>query len=244
MKQIQGVLKKIAATLRTKLGTTDASANEFKGVIGSLEEIAAAISGTGAYSEGGTALGALEKINAAIENSEAIGAGGSNEIPAELIDGTITDIVIPDGVESVRLYGMYALNHVKSVTLPDSLKTIGSNAFYGLGNANGGVKFDLIANGVTEIDGFSNASNIKKIVLPSVTKIKASCFNGCTSVGYVYIGPNCTNIGSAAFGGVPITCKVECGFAEGAVSGFPDSAGWAGDPASLDITYNVASPTE
>ena len=67
---------------------------------------------------------------------------------------------------------------------------------------------------------------------------------GCgTPLQYIYLGSNCTFIDSGAFGGVSINCKVECGFAEGAVSGFPANAGFAGNPADLDITYNVPAPT-
>lgn len=91
---------------------------------------------------------------------------------------------------------------------------------------------------------FAGCTSLASIKLPSAVSIGGSAFGGCTALKYVYIGPNCTSIASGAFGGVPITCKVECGFAEGAVSGFPANAGFAGSVANLDITYNVAEPSE
>ena len=179
------------------------------------------------------------------------GGGGGAEMLAKVIDRTVEDIVIPDGVTKVGEYAFYNCVKAKSIIIPDSVKEFADNSFSYLGSSNGGVKFPVIANGAETIGGTSNsgnvfggASNVNKIVLPKAKKIKAAAFSGCTSVEYIYIGADCTSIGSGAFGGVPITCKVECGFASGAVSGFPASGGWAGDPSSLDITYNVAEPSE
>lgn len=91
---------------------------------------------------------------------------------------------------------------------------------------------------------FVGCSSLKSISLPKVTSIGSTAF-AATGLEYVYIGPDCTTINPGAFGNVPVaTCKVECGFAEGAVSGFPSSAGWNGNLADLDITYNVPIPRQ
>lgn len=179
------------------------------------------------------------------------GGGGGAEMLAKVIDRTVEDIVIPDGVTNVGEYAFYNCVKAKSITIPDSVKEFADNSFSMLGISNGGVKFPVIANGAETIGGTSNsgnvfggALNVNKIVLPKAKKIRAAAFSGCTSVAYIYIGADCTSIGGGAFGGVPITCKVECGFAEGAVSGFPANAGFAGSISNLDITYNVSEPTQ
>ena len=88
---------------------------------------------------------------------------------------------------------------------------------------------------------FSGSTGLKRVVLPKIQFVDG--FGGCQSIEYIYLGSDVRDVTNNAFGGVPITCKVECGFAEGAVSGFPANGGWAGDVAELDITYNVPAPT-
>lgn len=46
-------------------------------------------------------------------------------------DNTITDIVIPEGVETISAYAFANLTALKSVTLPSTLTTISFGAFYG-----------------------------------------------------------------------------------------------------------------
>ena len=186
--------------------------------------------------------------------AKATGGGGGGEYEemfAKVIDRTVEDLVIPDGVKKVASYAFSDCRKVKSVVIPDSVKEFEDNSFSMLGANNGGVKFPVVANGVETIGGiasgvnvFGGATYVSKIVLPKAKTIRAGAFSGCTNTEYIYIGAACTSIGSGAFGGVPVTCKVEVGFAEGAVSGFPSSGGWAGNPAGLDITYNVAEPSE
>lgn len=184
--------------------------------------------------------------------AKATGGGGGGEYEemfVKTIDRTLEDIVIPDGVKTIGKHVFFGCASAKSVTIPDSVEFIGDGAFGGIGERNGGVKYPVIANGVKTIEytstgAFGGNINMNKLILPSIVSIGANIFGGCVSLTYVYLGPNCTSIDSGAFGGVPITCKVECGFAEGAVSGFPNNAGFAGNPALLDITYNVAEPSE
>ena len=186
--------------------------------------------------------------------TKATGGGGGGgeyeEMFVKLIDRTLEDIVIPDGVTTIGRNAFFGCLFAKSVTIPDSVEFIADGAFGGVGATNGGVKLSVIANGVKTIEStgingaFGGNINMNKLILPSIVSIGADTFGGCVSLTYIYLGPNCTLIESGAFGGVPITCKVECGFAEGAVSGFPNNAGFAGNPALLDIKYNVAEPTQ
>lgn len=171
----------------------------------------------------------------------------------KLLARTIEDVVIPDGITNIPLLKFSSCSKVKSISIPDSVTIIEGGAFSGASRENGGVMFPLVANSVEEVrtltidamvsGAFSGVDKINKLILPAIKTIADSAFSGCMGLEYIYLGPNCTSIGSSAFGGVSINCKVECGFAEGAISGFPNNAGFAGNPASLDITYNVPAPT-
>jgi hypothetical protein len=64
-------------------------------------------------------------------------------------------------------------------------------------------------------------------------------FQGDQYLKHVYIGKDCTSIGSACFGssgGASTGLIIDCGFAEGAVSGAPWGA------ANATINYNVPDP--
>lgn len=96
-----------------------------------------------------------------------------------IIDGSITELVIPEGVTSIGNYAFYQCTNLVSVTLPSTLKTIGQYAFYG-------------------------CSSLTSITLPSgLTSIGVNAFYGCSSLGSVDVPASCTSIGSGAFGNTP-----------------------------------------
>ena len=191
------------------------------------------------------------------------GGGGGDPEPVVIsryiqphkLTGTLSINTDLEEISEDQLTGFTLVTDIK---IPDSVKIIGGNGLGGLGSGNGGVKFDFIANSLEHAvsrqrelspgyyitDGsVAGAPNIKRLVIPSIKTLGDNAFSGCTGLQYIYLGSNCTAIGRYAFGGCPITCKVECGFAEGAVEGFPANSGFAGNPASLDVTYNVPEPT-
>ncbi len=49
-------------------------------------------------------------------------------------DDTITDIIIPEGVERIGMYAFANLTALRSITLPSTLKSISNGAFYGCTN--------------------------------------------------------------------------------------------------------------
>ena len=177
----------------------------------------------------------------------------------------VSSLYVPDSVTEIGQGGFYSLgyNYVGRFALhAKKVVSIGNGAFsnaYGLnsitlesckaigeGAFSGCTSVTSVSLPVCESIGNAGLSQCQmtSIKLPEIKTIGDGAFGGCTQLGYIYLGANCTSIGQYAFGGAPITCKVECGFSEGAIEGFPAYGGWAGDVSNLDITYDVAEPSE
>ena len=87
----------------------------------------------------------------------------------------VTDLVIPDGVNEIKLMAFASCDSIKSVTIPDSVTTIGVCAFYGCGS-------------------------LTSVTIPdSVTTIGDYAFRECSSLASVTIGDSVTEIGYAVF---------------------------------------------
>ena len=87
----------------------------------------------------------------------------------------VTDLTIPDSVTSIGSYAFYGCDSPTSVTIPDSVTTIGSSAF-------------------------SGCDSLTSVTIPdSVTTIGSSAFYGCDSLTSVTIGDSVTTIGNSAF---------------------------------------------
>ena len=87
--------------------------------------------------------------------------------------------------------------NIKSITLPDTVKTIGCNAFRDCYAS----KIN-ISDSVTSIEssGFKNCDSLTSVTIPnSVTNIGSSAFNECSSITSVTIGNSVTSIGKWAF---------------------------------------------
>ena len=89
---------------------------------------------------------------------------------------------------------------IKSVTIPDSVTSIGQEAFVGCT----GLTSVTIGNGVTSIGdyAFNDCGGLTSITIPdSVTSIGRSAFKGCTGLTSITIPNNVTSIGTEAFRG-------------------------------------------
>lgn len=139
--------------------------------------------------------------------------------------GTTANVVIPDTINGITVTGIgnnVFMNNdtIRSVTMPDTVTSIGDMAFYdsSVGDVflSSGLKtiginafsrcFDLawinIPEGVTEIcDGtFHLCESLRDVTLPEgITSIGSSAFYGCSVLKEIELPDGLTSIGSAAF---------------------------------------------
>ena len=86
----------------------------------------------------------------------------------------------------------------KNTTIPNSVTSIGSGAFYGCS----GLTSITIPNSVTSIEGgaFEHCTGLASITIPnSVTSIGSAAFAGCSSLTSITIPNSVTSIGDGAF---------------------------------------------
>ena len=94
--------------------------------------------------------------------------------------------------------GFEFVEQLVSVTIPNSVTSIGDRAFYACSN----LTEITIPNSVTSIEygAFYNCSSLTEIVIPdSVTSIKSETFYNCSSLTEIVIPDSVTSIGSYAF---------------------------------------------
>ena len=101
------------------------------------------------------------------------------------------------GIESLAFSGC---NNLSSVSIPNSVTTIGYQAFYGCNS----LTSVSIPNSVTSIGyhAFSGCSSLTSVTIPgSLTTIERGVFYGCSNLSFVSIPSSVTSIGSKAFQG-------------------------------------------
>ncbi len=111
----------------------------------------------------------------------------------------MTVVTIPEGVETLEMYSIFAGSGLYRVELPSTLKTIGNNALWG-------AELDSVKlpEGLEKIgDGaFTNGmySKVEELIIPdSVTSIGKEAFKGCTPIKII-IGANVQSLSEGAFG--------------------------------------------
>ena len=96
--------------------------------------------------------------------SMVLGGGGSNNKLAQYADGTLTEVTAEDlkGASNISPYAFAFCSSLTSVTIPDSVTSIGSGAFY-------------------------ICSELSSITIGSgVTSIGSGAFSGCDKLTTVY----------------------------------------------------------
>ena len=126
-------------------------------------------------------------------------ASGDIEIPSTIEDcpvtkigqnsfrwcNEITGIVVPDSVKVIDNWAFGGCAKLKSITIPDSVTSIG----FGVFECSEALESIILPESITAIDEytFSGCTGLKEITIPdSVTSIGEGAFNDCDSLSDVY----------------------------------------------------------
>ena len=115
-------------------------------------------------------------------------------------DKNIETITLPNSVTSIGSYAFLDCKRLTTITIPDSVTSIGNHAFFGCSS----LTSITIPNSVTSIGyaAFSDCSDLTSIDIPnSVTSMGSSAFSDCKRLISIVIPNSVTSIGSYAFSG-------------------------------------------
>ena len=113
---------------------------------------------------------------------------------------SVTSITIPNSVKSIGMHAFYGCTGLTSFTIPNSVTYIGYGAF----DYCNSLASIIIPNSVTHIAGYAffRCTSLASIIIPnSVTYIGYGAFQDCTSLTSITIPDSVTNIENHAFYG-------------------------------------------
>jgi hypothetical protein len=189
----------LVTTVYVPNGTTEISAYAFCGVK-TIESVSIPSTvkriGVDAFAE----CKALDVYITDLAKWAQVSVASADSLPGKrlfLNGNEIKDVVIPSGVTSIGSYA-FGFSSLTSVTMPDTVKTIGEGAFHYCTN----LQSIRLSNNLTEIpkNMLCGASKLKNVVIPDTVKaIGESAFEGCTSLESMLIPASVTYIGEGAF---------------------------------------------
>jgi hypothetical protein len=161
-------------------------------------------------------------FSAAVEGIQAGGGGDAEAMLAGVVDGTGTEVVIPEGVTQIRRYAICYFTGRVNLVLPDSLETINDYGFneclftsVQFGNSLKVIKqrafyknelltMDSLPETLETIGSyaFSVCKSLRNISLPASLKtLDSGAFDSCSALSNVTINANSAlTIGSFALG--------------------------------------------
>lgn len=117
-----------------------------------------------------------------------------------ILDKTVTDIVIPEGVCAIAGSAFRNHSHLKSISFPKSLTGIYTEAFWGCSSLKK-ISFPSALKDLGK-QAFKDCSSLESISFPStLTKIGEEAFCGCVSLASIAFPDTLTEIGKRAFEG-------------------------------------------
>ena len=124
----------------------------------------------------------------------------------------VTDLIIPEGVTSIRSYAFSNCSSLTSVTIPSSVTSIGENAFYyctalkdvHISDVASWCKIRFESNNSNPLSYaknlYLNSELVTDLIIPEgVISISYKAFSNCSSLTSVTIPSSVTSIGSSAF---------------------------------------------
>ncbi|MCQ2287727.1 MAG: leucine-rich repeat protein [Muribaculaceae bacterium] len=158
--------------------------------------------GESVTSIGEGAFSGCSEIKSVVLNAENC-TGPVNSEGVWFKDCQLQEIVIGNSVKSIPSYLAYQQSKISSLTIPNSVTTVGYYAFYGCSGLTGSL---VIPNSVTSIEksAFYGCSGFKgSLIIPySVTNIGATAFYGCSGFDKsLLLASSVSTIGSSAFEG-------------------------------------------
>ena len=222
-------------------------------VIMSVKEKMTAIADAIRGKTGGTELLSLDAMAEAITGIETGGGGDyTNDQIGALIDKSVTEFTIPDGVTTIGTYVFYDCSSLQTVYFPDGLTKICKNAFSGCKN----LQVTELPDSIEILDGFNGVSGCKLTRLPAnLKRIESYSLYGSgvafteIPAGVEYIGTGAfsygtnikiqtltflgtpTTIGSSAL--IPTITTLNVPWAEGEVANAP----WGATSATINYNY-------
>ena len=148
----------------------------------------------------------------------------------------ITNIIIPDSVQSIGANAFNQCQQLLSVNIPNGVTAIGTSTFYSCRR----LAEITIPDTVTSIgeSAFMLCQSLQNIRLPSgLTAIPNSCFLNCTGLRHFELPPGITSIGLNAFR----SCHNLCRDSQGERKSFvvPEGVTEIGAGAFADINSNL-----
>ena len=115
------------------------------------------------------------------ENGNEIDIKKIKSLYEKIIPKDIKTIIVPDSIKSIGYDAFYDCTNLTSINIPDSVKSIGCDAFFGCGN----LKSIIIPNSVKKIEScaFYDCRSLTSIIISnSVKSIKHGAFSRCKNL--------------------------------------------------------------